>query len=164
MGSEMCIRDRDGDVKTHGVFWLDVLDVARMEGTHHAHKGRGNGIGLDFCPVDIDPQRPRHILIVFDASQLKSQTRLSEPVEVKDAEKEKPEDDIVVVDIFLENEPQKIRRSVLDGRDPEPAGCPNEVPHLKDVLEYQGRGDGGDGKIVAFEPEKGIPDDEGPKD
>ena len=84
----------------------------------------------------------------------KPEAGLAEPVHVEQADKEKAEDDIVIVDVFLENEPQKIGRVIFVGQDPEPARGPDKLPDLKDILEHQGRGDGGDGEVVAFEPEE----------
>ncbi len=45
-----------------------------------------------------------------------------------------------------------------------PPGRSDKVPDLKKIFEHQGGGNGGNGEIMPFKPEKGIADDKRPGD
>ncbi len=85
-----------------------------MKRPHQAYKGRGNGIGLDLGPVYIDAQGLCHVLVIFNGAKLKPQTRSAKPVNVKDPKEKEPQDDVIVVHILLEDQPQEIRRNIFN--------------------------------------------------
>ena len=82
-------RYEDGYIQTHGILWLNVLDITGVEGAHHTDKTGGDGVGLYFGPVHINAQGLGHMLIIFYGAELVSQLRLPKPVYVKDTKEEK---------------------------------------------------------------------------